>query len=87
MFLKMANSVNLGGHVEIGDFAILGGILPVYQLVKIGAHAMIGGGYRCQQDVCPYAMIAGYPLKIAGLNVIGLRRRGFSKESLLKGLF
>lgn len=78
----MANSVNLAGHVEIGDFAILGGVLPVHQFVKIGAHAMVGGGYRCQKDVIPYALIGGYPLKVVGINKIGLQRRGFTKEAI-----
>jgi len=78
----LANSVNLAGHIEISDFAILGGVLPVHQFVKIGAHAMIGGGFRVQQDVCPYALVGGYPLRVAGLNAVGLRRRGFSNESL-----
>ncbi len=78
----MANSVNLAGHIEIDDFAILGGVLPVHQFVKIGAHAMIGGGFRVQQDVCPYALVAGYPLKVVGLNAIGLRRRGFERETI-----
>jgi len=76
----MANSVNLAGHVEIGDYAIIGGVVPVHQFVKIGAHAMIGGGFRVQQDVCPYALVAGYPLKVTGINTVGLRRRGFSRE-------
>lgn len=76
----MANSVNLAGHIEIGDFAILGGVLPVHQFVKIGAHVMIGGGFRVQQDVCPYALVAGYPLRVVGLNSIGLKRRGFKVE-------
>lgn len=76
----MANSVNLAGHVEVDDFAILGGVLPVHQFVKIGAHCMIGGGFRVQQDICPYALVAGYPLKVVGINSIGLRRRGFSAE-------
>jgi len=78
----MANSVNLAGHIEIGDFAILGGVLPVHQFVKIGAHAMIGGGFRVQQDVCPYALVAGYPLRVVGLNSIGLKRRGFKSDVL-----
>jgi UDP-N-acetylglucosamine acyltransferase len=78
----MANSVNLAGHIEIDDYAILGGVLPVHQFVKIGAHVMIGGGFRVQQDCCPYALIAGYPLKVVGLNVVGLRRRGFSRETI-----
>ncbi|MBN2227344.1 MAG: acyl-ACP--UDP-N-acetylglucosamine O-acyltransferase [candidate division Zixibacteria bacterium] len=78
----MANSVNLAGHVEIGDWVIIGGVVPVHQFVKIGAHAMIGGGFRVQQDVCPFALAGGYPLKVAGLNSIGLRRRGFPPETL-----
>jgi UDP-N-acetylglucosamine acyltransferase len=76
----MANSVNLAGHIEIGDYAIIGGVVPVHQFVKIGAHAMIGGGFRVQQDICPYALVAGYPLKVTGINAVGLRRRGFSRE-------
>ncbi|MCB2230695.1 acyl-ACP--UDP-N-acetylglucosamine O-acyltransferase [bacterium] len=78
----MANSVNLAGHIEIDDFAILGGVLPVHQFVKIGAHCMIGGGFRVQQDICPYALVGGYPLKTVGINSIGLRRRGFAKETI-----
>lgn len=78
----MANSVNLAGHVEIGDYAILGGVLPVHQFVKIGAHAMIGGGFRVQQDICPYSLVGGYPLKVVGINSVGLKRRGFSQETV-----
>lgn len=76
----MANSVNLAGHIEIGDYAIIGGVVPIHQFVKIGAHAMIGGGFRVPQDVCPFALVGGYPLKVTGLNSIGLRRRGFGRE-------
>lgn len=78
----LANSVNLAGHIEIGDWAILGGVLPVHQFVKIGAHSMIGGGFRVPLDICPYALAGGYPLKIAGLNLVGLRRRGFEREAI-----
>ncbi len=78
----MANSVNLAGHVEVGDYAILGGILPVHQFVKIGAHCMIGGGFRVQQDICPYALVGGYPLRIVGINAIGLKRRGFQPDTI-----
>lgn len=78
----MANSVNLAGHVEIHDYAILGGLVPVHQFVKIGAHTMIGGGFRVQQDIVPYALVGGYPLKVVGMNSIGLKRRGFSKDTL-----
>jgi len=76
----MANSVNLAGHVEVGDYAIIGGVVPVHQFVKIGPHAMIGGGFRVQQDICPYALVAGYPLKVTGINAVGLRRRGFKRD-------
>lgn len=78
----LANSVNLAGHIEIDDFAILGGILPIHQFVKIGAHSMVGGGFRVQQDIVPFAMAGGYPLKIVGLNSIGLKRRGFAREAI-----
>lgn len=76
----MANSVNLAGHVEIDDHAIIGGLVPVHQFVKIGAHSMIGGGFRVQQDICPYALVGGYPLKVVGINSIGLQRRGFARD-------
>ncbi|MEW6052051.1 MAG: acyl-ACP--UDP-N-acetylglucosamine O-acyltransferase [Candidatus Zixiibacteriota bacterium] len=78
----MANSVNLAGHVEVDEYAILGGVLPVHQFVKIGAHCMVGGGFRVQQDICPYALVAGYPLKVIGINSIGLRRRGFAAATI-----
>lgn len=78
----MANAVNLAGHVEIGDYAIIGGVVPVHQFVKIGAHSMVGGGFRVPQDICPFSLAAGYPLKIVGLNQVGLRRRGFKPDTL-----
>lgn len=78
----LANSVQLGGHVEIGDWAIIGGGTVVHQFSKIGAHAMVGGGFRVTQDIVPYALVAGYPLKILGLNKIGLERRGFAPETV-----
>ncbi len=78
----MANSVNLAGHIEVDDYAILGGVLPVHQFVKIGAHCMIGGGFRVQQDICPYSLVGGYPLRVVGINSVGLRRRGFPPSSI-----
>ncbi len=78
----LANSVNLAGHIEIGDFAIIGGVVPVHQFVKIGAHSIVGGGFRVQKDVCPYALVAGYPLKTVGLNRVGLQRRGFPEKTM-----
>lgn len=78
----LANSVNLAGHIEIGDYAIVGGVVPVHQFVKIGAHSIVGGGFRVQKDVCPYALVAGYPLKTIGLNRIGLQRRGLPEKTM-----
>jgi len=85
----LANAVQMGGHVEIGDWAILGGSAVVHQFCKIGEHCMVGGGFRVTQDVLPYTMVAGYPLKCMGVNAIGLKRRGFSDKTIntLKTLF
>ncbi len=73
-----ANSTNLGGHVEIGDWAILGGASQVHQFCKIGAHAMTGTGTVVLHDVPPYVMVSGNTAAAHGLNSEGLRRRGFS---------
>ncbi len=78
----LANSANLAGHVELHDYAIVGGVTPVHQFVKIGAHAIIGGGCRVPKDVVPYVRAAGNPLRVAGLNSLGLTRRGFSRAVL-----
>ncbi len=78
----IANAVQLGGHVVIEDWAILGGLVPVHQFVRIGGHSMIGGGFRTTVDIPPYVIAAGTPVKFAGVNVIGLRRRGFSNEDI-----
>ena len=78
----LANSVQLGGHVELGDWVIIGGGTVVHQFCKVGPHAMVGGGFRITQDLVPYALAAGYPLKIMGLNKVGLERRGFPKETI-----
>jgi UDP-N-acetylglucosamine acyltransferase len=78
----LANSVQLAGHVEIEDWAILGGILPVHQFVRIGRHAMVGGGFRVPKDIPPYVLAGGYPMRYAGINSIGLSRRGFSAADM-----
>jgi UDP-N-acetylglucosamine acyltransferase len=74
----LANSVNLAGHVRVDDHAIIGGVTPVHQFVRVGVHSMIGGGSRIPQDVAPYTRVAGNPPVVAGVNVVGLTRRGFS---------
>ena len=78
----LANSVNLAGHIVVEDFAILGGVTPVHQFVRIGTHAFIGGGSRVPQDVPPFMRGAGNPLVMSGINLVGLQRRGFTEECL-----
>jgi len=78
----LANSVTLAGHVEIDDFAILGGMSAVQQFVKIGAHAMIGGGCLVRKDVPPFVRASREPLSYIGVNSIGLRRRGYKEEEI-----
>jgi len=76
----LSNAVNMAGHVQIEDWAIIGGLTPIHQFVKIGAHAFVGGASRVSQDVVPYCRVAGSPAKLYGLNSVGLERRGFSAE-------
>ena len=73
-----ANCASIGGHVEIGDWVQLGGLSAVHQFCKIGAHAFIGGGAMVSRDVPPYVLITGNPAMPHGVNVEGLKRRGFS---------
>jgi len=76
----LSNSVNMGGHVAIGDWAIVGGITAIHQFVQIGAHAFVGGSSAVRQDVPPFVKAAGDPLRLFGLNTVGLQRRGFSDQ-------
>lgn len=77
----LANAVQLAGHVTVEDWVIIGGLVPVHQFSRIGQHAIIGGGFRAVQDVPPYILAAGEPLAYKGINIVGLTRRGFSKET------
>lgn len=79
----IANGVQMGGHVEIGDWVVVGGLTAVHQFVKIGAHAFVGGMAAVMKDVAPYVKAAGNPLKLYGLNSVGLQRRGFDEETRL----
>ncbi|WP_456442807.1 acyl-ACP--UDP-N-acetylglucosamine O-acyltransferase [Caldithrix abyssi] len=81
-FCTIANSVNMAGHVIIGDYVGIGGLTAIHQFVHIGDHAFIGGGLRVSQDIPPFILAAGEPIRFAGLNAVGLRRRGFSREQL-----
>ena len=76
----MANNATLGGHVEIDDYAILGGLSAVHQFVRIGRHAMVGGMSGVENDVIPYGSVVGNRAHLSSLNVIGLKRRGFSRD-------
>ena len=78
----LANSVQMGGHVTIEEWAIIGGETAIHQFVTIGKHVMVGGLSRVRKDVPPYILAAGEPLTYKGLNVVGLRRRGFSRETI-----
>jgi len=78
----IANSVQLGGHVCVEEWAMIGGLTAVHQFSLIGKHSMIGGGLRVVRDVPPYILTAGEPLRFGGLNIVGLKRRGFSAEAI-----
>ena len=78
----VANAVQMGGHVEMSDYAIVGGMTAIHQFVHIGPHAMVSGGSLVRKDVPPYIKAGREPLSYAGINSIGLRRRGFSNEKI-----
>lgn len=78
----LANNVQLAGHVYIGVHAIIGGMTAVQQFIQIGDHAFVGGGTLVRKDVPPYIRVAREPLSYVGVNKIGLKRRGFSKEQV-----
>jgi len=78
----LVNSVSLAGHVVIGDWSILGGLSAVHQFVHIGEHVMVGGGSMVRKDIPPFITVARTPLAFEGVNSIGLKRRGFSRERI-----
>ncbi len=78
----MANNATLGGHVIVGDFAILGGLCAIHQFVRIGRHAMVGGMSGVENDVIPYGSVMGDRARLGGLNLIGIKRRGFSRDDV-----
>lgn len=82
----MANSATLAGHVTVEDYVILGGLVAVHQFVTIGAHAMVGGGTLVSLDIPPYLISTpgDHDARLRGLNLVGLKRRGFSEESISK---
>jgi len=85
----LANNVALAGHVQVGDHAIIGGLSAIHQFVRIGAHAMVGGMSGIDADVIPYGNAFGERATLNGLNLVGLKRRNFSREAIqsLRGAF
>jgi UDP-N-acetylglucosamine acyltransferase len=80
--IVMANGANLGGHVHVEDFAIISGLSGIHQFTRIGAHCIIGGASAVTKDIPPYVIASGNYAKLFGLNLIGLKRRGFSTEAI-----
>ena len=78
----MSNNTQLAGHVELGDYSILGGMCAVHQFVKVGQHVIISGGSLIRKDVPPFIKAGHEPISYAGVNSVGLKRRGFSLESI-----
>lgn len=84
-----SNNGTIGGHVEVGDYAIISGLTAVHQFCRIGKHAITGGCSKIVQDVPPFMIADGNPSEVRGLNKVGLERHGFSEESLkaLRGAY
>ena len=80
--VTFANCSTLAGHVEIGDWVFMGGLCAVHQFTRIGRHAFIGGGGIVTKDVIPYGLVWGNHAHLEGLNLVGLKRRGFSRETI-----
>jgi len=78
----LANNATLAGHVTVGSHAILGGLSAVHQFARIGAHAIVGGMTGVEHDVIPYGSVKGDRARLTGLNIIGMRRRGFTREQI-----
>ncbi|HPD18669.1 MAG: acyl-ACP--UDP-N-acetylglucosamine O-acyltransferase [Candidatus Goldbacteria bacterium] len=78
----IVNYAGLSGHIQIDDYAFISGLTAIHQNVHIGSYCMLGGGLRVAMDVVPFMLVADYPAKIIGVNKVGLKRRGFTKEKI-----
>ena len=78
----LVNNATLGGHVHIGEFAIVGGLSAIHQFVRVGKHAMIGGMSGVEHDVIPYGSVIGNRARLSSLNIVGLKRRNFSRDEI-----
>lgn len=76
----LANAANLAGYVKVEDGAVVSGLVPVHQFVRIGCYSIVGGGFRVPKDIVPYALAGGYPIRVYGLNTVGLQRHNFPSE-------
>jgi UDP-N-acetylglucosamine acyltransferase len=85
----MSNNATLAGHVTVEDYAIIGGMTPIHQYARIGRYAMVGGASRIGRDIPPYFIGGGVPFRYGGINIVGLKRHGFSleKRQLLTAAF
>ena len=81
--VQFANGATLGGHCEVGDNVVLSGYVAVHQFVRIGIGAMVSGGTMISSDVVPFAMVAGSPARVIGINSVGMRRRAYANASIL----
>ncbi len=79
----LANNTTLAGHVQVGDWATVGGLTGVLQRMRIGAHTMVGFASHVGKDVPPFMVVDGNPLAVRGVNLVGLRRRGFSDQRIV----
>lgn len=78
----MANNATLAGHVQVQDFAILGGLSAVHQFVRIGRYAMVGGMTGVERDVIPFGSVMGDRARLSGINIVGMKRRGLSRDEI-----
>lgn len=78
----IANSTELGGHCVLEEWVVAAGMCGIHQYARIGAHAMVAAGAKVSQDVPPYSMVAGDRARLVGVNTVGLRRRGFDRETI-----
>lgn len=83
-YVVMANQASMGGHCHIGDYVNLGGFAAIHQFIHIGEHAMVGGLSRVANDVIPFGMARGPSAHLTGLNLVGLRRRGFNRDEIFE---
>lgn len=79
----LANNASLGGHVQVGDYVFLGGLCGIHQFARIGRYSFVGGAAMVTKDVIPYGSVWGNHARLEGLNLVGLKRRGFSRDLIL----